>query len=340
MFDRLQSWMASKRYPELDWLQVEVTTRCTAACGYCPRTVYADRWQNRDISPELFRKALPIMKKSRIVHLQGWGEPFLHPDFFSFVRLAKQQGCSVTTTTNGTLIGDAEVEAIFAAGLDMVSFSLAGFGESNDTIRRGTDSAQITAAIRKIHLKKLALKKTTPRVHVSFLLLSSTLREIEKMPLKLAGIGVDEVVISTLDFVAEPRLHAEAIRPVSRADYAWLCDELGRIAEQCRRAGILVHFRLPAPDVMHPTCTENVLKSAFLRSDGTVSPCVFSAIPVSDAAFHDGHQMQTYAPILFGSIAETPFPVIWTGPGPEAFRKSFAEGAPMLLCRTCPKRSE
>ena len=32
--------------PRLDWLQVEISTFCNAACVYCPRTLYACRWRN------------------------------------------------------------------------------------------------------------------------------------------------------------------------------------------------------------------------------------------------------------------------------------------------------
>lgn len=339
MLSKVQQWIASKQYPNLDWFQVEITTRCDAACSYCPRTIYHDQWQNRDLTPDLFTAALPIMKKAKIVHLQGWGEPFLHPDFFRMIRLAKSQGCCVTSTTNGNLIGDAEIEEIFSSGLDMLSFSLAGFGAVNDSVRNGTDSSHITATIRKIYLKKLALKRTTPRLHVSFLLLSSALSEIEKIPTQLAGIGVDQVVISTLDFLANTDLQAEAIRPVSRADYAWLCDELSRIAEKSRRAGLDVYYRIASPDDAGSVCSENVLKSIFLCSDGSIAPCAFSAIPVSRVSFCDGHcKRKDYAPILFGSLKNKPFPFIWKSPGLRQFHSSFSDNKLMPLCSACPKR--
>jgi len=64
--------------PWLDWMQIEVTSRCNAACIYCPRTVYGPRWKNRDLSPDTFEKLLPVLSKTKMVHLQGWGEPLLY----------------------------------------------------------------------------------------------------------------------------------------------------------------------------------------------------------------------------------------------------------------------
>lgn len=341
MLNRMQRWIASRRQPQLDWLQIELTSRCTASCQYCPRTLYGPQWQNRDMSPDLFRKLLPTMKSSRLVHLQGWGEPLLHPDFFALVRLAKQQGCAVSTTTNGMLIGDREVQEILDSGLDMISFSLAGFDGINDAIRAGTDSSRITALIRQLHLKKVALRRQLPKIHVSYMLLSSTLSEVERLPHKLAGIGVDEVVISTLDLVSAKEQLTEAIRPVSRADYAWLCDELSRIAEQCLRVGLQVHYRIPAPEAINPTCAENVLKSAFVSADGTVSPCVFAALPVSGDTSGSAPLRMPHERICFGSVATEVFPLLWISQEAAQFRSSFGQVQNMhTICRTCPKRFE
>ena len=73
------------------WLQVEVTTHCQAACTYCPHTVYRDSWQSRHLDPALFQRLLPELSRVNLLYLQGWGEPFLHPDFFTLVSLARQR---------------------------------------------------------------------------------------------------------------------------------------------------------------------------------------------------------------------------------------------------------
>ena len=136
--------------PKFDWLQVAVTSHCNASCAYCPHTVYRRHWQNRHLLPATFRCLLPDLKKVKLVYLQGWGEPFLNPDFFTFVSLAKQAGCQVGTTTNATLLTKDTIAQIVASGIDMVAFSLAGIGETNDIWRRGTSYRQVLEAIQAL----------------------------------------------------------------------------------------------------------------------------------------------------------------------------------------------
>ena len=87
--------------PRLDWLQVEVSSHCNARCRYCPRTLAGSRWPSRLMDPALFERLRPVLRRTRLVYLQGWGEPFLHPRFMDFVSVARRAGCAVSTTTCG-----------------------------------------------------------------------------------------------------------------------------------------------------------------------------------------------------------------------------------------------
>ena len=89
--------------PSFDWIQVEVTTQCNAACmgtPSCPHRGFRREWKSRNMSMDTFRKLLPAFRNARFVHLQGWGEPLLNPDLFQMVREAKKVGCRVGTTSN------------------------------------------------------------------------------------------------------------------------------------------------------------------------------------------------------------------------------------------------
>ncbi len=76
---------------------MEITSHCNASCNYCPCTVYRDLWPKNHMSIEVFNKIPPAFKNAQIVYLQGWREPFLHPNIFEMIDVAKKPGSTVGT---------------------------------------------------------------------------------------------------------------------------------------------------------------------------------------------------------------------------------------------------
>ena len=143
--------LINNSYPNLDWIQVEISSYCNAGCIYCPRTVYREDWQNRYLPIDAFRNLKPAFRKTELVYLQGWGDPFTHPRFFEMLQLAKRAGCRVGTTTNGTLLNRQLIEKLVAEDLDVIGFSLAGIDEKNDEIRKGTPIKSVLSSIEELH---------------------------------------------------------------------------------------------------------------------------------------------------------------------------------------------
>ena len=238
-FDRILSWLALS----FDWIQVEVTSACNAACIYCPRTVYKDRWLDRHIPLETFKKLAPAFSGTGHVHLQGWGEPFLHPDFFEMVAIAKGAGCRVGTTTNGMLLSRETIERVVESKIDIIAFSLAGTGEENDRIRKGTRLTKVLDAMRALSEEKQRRKVETPAVHVAYMLFQSGIANLKNLPHLLEGCGVSDVVISFLDFIPCEELQTEVIAPATKAEH----EELRSCLEEVKEEGRLLHLHVHHP---------------------------------------------------------------------------------------------
>jgi MoaA/NifB/PqqE/SkfB family radical SAM enzyme len=323
--------------PKFDWLQVAVTSHCNASCAYCPHTVYRRHWQNRHLLPATFRCLLPDLKKVKLVYLQGWGEPFLNPDFFTFVSLAKQAGCQVGTTTNATLLTKATIAQIVASGIDIVAFSLAGIGETNDIWRRGTSYRQVLEAIQALQECKRSLGMVTPRVHIAYMLLRAGLPELAKLPEALQGLGLAQVVISTLDLVAGPELAKESLTLGSGPEDAEITRRLEEVAAAGARRGLTIHYADGSAWGEKLACPENVLQAAVLSPAGEVSPCVYTNLPTLTGDYYvrgEPHQVQ---PLSFGNVHDLSFPEIWRQPAYRQFRRSWRRGELAAPCRSCLK---
>jgi MoaA/NifB/PqqE/SkfB family radical SAM enzyme len=314
--------------PKWDWIQVEVTTACNAACIYCPRTVYKDSWQDRHLPLEMFKKLEPAFARTRHVHLQGWGEPFLHPDFFEMVSAAKASGCRVGTTTNGMLLDFERTDRLIESGVDVIAFSLAGTGEDNDFIRKGTTLKRVLESIRRLQRAKQEKGISTPEIHIAYMLFRSSMDDLERLPSLLEGLGVGQVVVSTLDFVPSEDLEKEAVLPATREEYEGLCSRLDALH---------FHHHIPYQGVRRRVCTENIRRAVCVSSDGAVSPCVYANLQISRGTYIRSGERVPYRRMVFGNINEAPLSALWKKKAYSSFRRSFDKSIPPPFCQGCPK---
>ena len=338
-----------------DWLQLEVSSQCPAACIYCPTALFREWGNNRLMSMETFHRLLPAFSRTRMVFLQGWGEPFLNPHLFEMVRLAKAAGCRVGTTTNGMLLDADKLAGLVNSGMDIVAFSLAGCGETNDAVRKGTRLAHVLESIRQLSRIRENEGTARPEIHIAYMLLRSGLDEIDQLPSLLAGSGVSQVVVSTLDLILMPALKQEALIPSSRDEYNDLRTRLDRLAASGRESGLdircqMVDFRsgidasVPAElDITaflpfrQPACTENIQRAAFISAGGDVSPCVYTNLPVASPSMVVAQTERPYQRLIFGNIHERSLEDIWKSKTYREFRHSHRGGQLEAPCRGCLK---
>ena len=320
-----------------DWIQVEVTSHCNALCVYCPRTVFKESWQDRHLSLETFKKLGTVLSRTELVHLQGWGEPFLNPEFFEIVAFAKRAGCRVGTTTNAMLLNEETIRKVIESGLDILAFSLAGTKESNDIIRKGTNLKKVLKAIETLGKEKERKGIMTPEIHVAYMLFRSGMKELEALPSLLEGLGVSQVVISTLDFVPTDELRKEAVIPATEEEYREICSRLDHLVEAGRRRGLSVHYHLVSPEKRREVCTENIQKALCISSDGAVTPCVYTNLRVSGTYYDLQGEKVSYERMVFGNIHEKDVKDIWKEKSYSTFRRSFCKGELAPTCQKCPK---
>lgn len=310
--------------PYLDWIQIEVSGFCNASCFYCPHTTHRKSWRGRNITLQEFQKIVPYLKRVKLLHLQGWGEPFCNQDFFKFVEIAKKYGCQVGTTTNGMLIEDSHIEKIVDLNIDIIAFSLAGV-INNDTMRLGTETLKIFKVIEKLNETKTKKGASKPRIHIAYMLLRSNFEEIYKISEFFTSKGIDHIQISFLDFIPLPELKKESVAPQNEKEFESIKNKALEVINEGRKRNLRISFNIPHP-FKKGKCSENPVYSLFINSEGYVSPCVFTGIPCRELN-----------PLYFGNIKEKPLPLIWREKEYKYFRKKHYSQTPPSICRLCPK---
>ncbi|MBW2148879.1 MAG: radical SAM protein [Deltaproteobacteria bacterium] len=317
----------------LDWIQVEVTSRCNASCLYCPNTIYQDRWRNDSMGMETFNNLVPAFKHAGLIFLQGWGEPFLHPRIFEMIEVAKKAGCMVGSTTNGMTLDEDTTAALIDSELDILGISLAGTkSETHDRIREGTNFECITESLLIVKEQKERKHVTLPVVYLAYLLFRSNFEDLDSLISYATKVGAKEIICSNLTFFPLPDLQKEAIF-LDESKKSYYEEKLKSIQANAERNGIRLFFYKPFFDRPLLLCPENVLKSCFISHDGSVSSCVFTNIPLREDEKPDSRCFDKRGypvRIAYGNVNQQPLSEIWNSDAYREFREAFYQRQKVL----------
>ena len=268
----------------------------------------------------LIRTQIPVKSS---VHLQGWGEPLLHPDTLFHIRQLKADGIKVSFTTNGTVMDNTLAEALVDSGLDGITFSMAGNSSSTQDKLRGIGSFSLLQdAIRTFVAAKDSGGNSSLHLAVSFLLTPENVEELPGAVTWCRKNGVDAfVTVHLTQAGCRNQQKLQFMVPKhEKGCYRWL-----RIHTQIR--ALFSKMRLDLKQ-FHPTltpvCDKNPLNNVFISANGDVSPCVFLCPPIKKELTWYQEEMEIrQKPLIFGNVQDDSLAEIWQSPEYCHFRDRF-----------------
>lgn len=327
--DNLRSFFKGGARP-FDCLQIEVTSRCPGKCTYCPHTTKSSVWRSRTMKDETFAALEPLIKKSKRVHLQGWGEPLLHPRFFDYAKAAIKTGCAVSTTTYGLALTEENAAKLVKSGIDITAFSLTGVDDESNAARAGVPFAQVRTGILRLNKAKRITGSEYPHVHLAYLMLASQAEKIAALPGLMEELDVPVAVVSTLDYIAAPGHEKEAYASHEAEKVEHARKLLHDAAEKAAAAGRTIHYSLPGEHGRND-CNERIGSCMYIDAEGVIAPCIYVNLPTNE---EDPNRR------TFGSVHEKKTMDIWDDPNYALFRRRLLAGDPDLPCVSCAKRFE
>lgn len=316
-------------------LQFEPVGRCNLRCPMCAAPYREVAQSDALVEVDLFRRVLQELPALEELHLQGIGEPLLHPRFFELVRLAVDRGARVTTSSNLTFLSEEMGDLCVSSGLDTVHVSIdAANPEVYRRIRVGASLAQVLANVERLLQARRRRGSRLPRLKLVAVLMHLNLGELPGLIDLAHDKGFDGVFVQRLSHrFREPGLPSR-FRPLRAFAARQSLDDhdpaaLEEILAGARQkaAGLGLEIRLPRarpitsqPEMPRQTPCDWPWTQAYVCFDGSVLPCCMVSTP------------DRYC---IGSVVDGGLASVWRGARLQQFRQQLKSDTPPALCQSC-----
>ncbi|HEY9199344.1 MAG TPA: radical SAM protein [Gammaproteobacteria bacterium] len=317
--------------------QIEPVGQCNLRCQMCAIQFRRDGAPHGPLAFMEFDRYCALLEQMptlRELHLQGLGEPLMHPRFFDMVAHAVARGIRVTTNTNLMLLSGRRAELCLHSGLAELHVSLdAASAAVYERIRVRASLERVLNNLRRLLALRAESGRAQPRVHIIMVIMRQNLDELPELVRLTHELGADALSVQHLchDF-AESAL-PEQYRPMR--DFvdgeSLLAEDAGRIrtvfAAARRRAQDLgVPLRLPGLDRPRPAVPRSAprcdwpWRGPYISYRGEVMPCCMVGTP--DRA-------------CVGHTALESFGAVWEGAAYDVFRDGLLNDRPPEVCSSC-----
>jgi radical SAM protein with 4Fe4S-binding SPASM domain len=324
--------------PLPEFVQIEPVGQCNLRCAMCPIQFRADGppYGPPAFMPvETFRRLLDQFPGIRELHLQGLGEPMMHPRFFDMVEHAAGRGIRVGTNSNLTLLHVHGADRCVESGLAGLQVSIDGATrETYERIRRRARYDRVRRNLEALVAARARRGGRQPDLVLVAVAMRENLHELAALVRLAHDFGIPEVFVQHLahDF-GEAALPAR-YRPMREfvtaqtllgADLA----DVEQRFEEARAAARDLGVRLRLPRVrprLHPPGTPGRARcdwpwrGAYVSYDGQAMPCCMVATP--DRA-------------NLGDMARDGVSAVWHGDAYDRFRHRLDSETPPDVCRSC-----
>jgi MoaA/NifB/PqqE/SkfB family radical SAM enzyme len=318
-------------------VQIEPVGQCNLRCRMCPVQFRPDghRGASAFMQFDTFRLLLDQFGRITELHLQGLGEPMLHPRFFDMVELAVARGIQVSTNTNMTVMTEEQAERCVTSGLHALHVSIdASHPEIYEAVRVGAHLPLVLRNLRRVTTAKTRLGHDRPHVSLVAVLMRSTLEGLPDLVRLAAESGVGAMSVQQLchDF-SEDSLppHYLPMRDfieqemLAETDREHAQEVFGRALARAAQDGIALRLPrlVPRPHGQHVPGRMRCdwpWREAYVSYDGKAMPCCMVGTP-------DRQQL--------GNMAADGVAAVWNGDDYQDFRARLASSDPPPVCAGC-----
>jgi MoaA/NifB/PqqE/SkfB family radical SAM enzyme len=318
MFSKLGNLFQLKPRKPYKLLQVESSLECNLECVMCPWTEL--RSEAARMSWETFTRIAEYFPLTQGVDFTGGGEPTTHPRLADMVRVAKEAGCEVGFSSNGTMLDSGLAESLVSLDQDWISFSVdAATAETYERIRQGAEFETVMRNIETLRDIKIARHSQAPKMMLVFVMMRENFHELPIYVELAHELGIEQIIFKNLDVILkdgddERRLFSHEGRPLAGVEPVMV-----EAQQRAQRLGIGLRLYALQPQEL-TICEHDPLHNLFFNWAGYVSPCI--TLSYAEDRVFDGKRH--FVPCQrFGNINHEPLEQIWDKVAYQEFRQPY-----------------
>ena len=320
------------------YLQIEPVGQCNLRCQMCAIQFRQDGPPYGPLAFmdfDAFVRLVDQFVGLEHLHLQGLGEPMMHPRFFDMVTHAAGKGIQVTTNSNLTLLNARRAEACVTSGLARLHVSIDGAtAETYERIRVRSHYDRVVRNLGLLREAQARLGGDRPTVQMVVVIMRQNLHELPDLVRfahhwAMSGLFVQHLCHdfgeSSLPSHYRPMRDFVQSQTLLEEDPARVDHYFGEA--QAVAVALGVDLRLPRtrPRV-HPPGTPGRKRcgwpwtGAYVSYQGYAMPCCMISTPDR---------------LNFGNMMERGAEAVWNDPAFDAFRDQLASDDPPEVCKSC-----
>jgi radical SAM protein with 4Fe4S-binding SPASM domain len=285
-------------------ISIEPTTLCNLSCPECPSGQGSLVRPAGNMQISLYKKIIYELSPFLLyLNLYFQGEPFLHPEIFKMISLAKQKRIYTAVSTNGHFIDIETSKKIINSGLDKLILCIDAITqEEYEIYRKNGNIKKVITGIKTLINYKKEQKSRKPFIIIQSLIMRHNQYKIKQMKKYFQNLGVDKVLFKSMQInefrggnPLIPTINKYSrYKNVGNGNYIIK----NKFTNKCWR----------------------MWSSTVVTHDGKVIPCCFD----KDATY------------LFGDIIESGLKKIWRNNNYNKFRKKILTGRKDIsMCCNC-----
>ncbi|HXL37806.1 MAG TPA: radical SAM protein [Ktedonobacteraceae bacterium] len=319
-------------------IQIEPVGQCNLRCKMCSIQFRKDGPPYSSpafMEYETFVNIIDQFSDLQELHLQGLGEPMMHPRFFDMVEYAVKKGIKVTTNSNLTLLNNKRAERCVTSGLHCLHISLDGAtAETYERIRVRAHFEKVVANLERLLAARKLFNSEYPQLNLVMVIMRQNLHELPDIVHFAHRWSLKSIFVQHLchDF-AETSLPLQYIpmqefvqgetllkEDPQRTEYYF--SEARKVARE-----LDIDLRLPRTQIrLHPPGTPGPKRcnwpwsGTYFSYQGYAMPCCMVSTPDR---------------INFGKISEQPVEELWNNSRYQEFRDQLSSEEPPEVCHSC-----